>query len=1509
MEEVNKYLSDYGESLQQYFPERFDEGTLTMLLMASAEYTTFARLGCADQFPEVLKTMLDDIARYNTVEQITAIVHASWHCSGVVLRQIEKVAIQEQEKKQTRDYIEQRKNRRPQRTQQRGQQPSQVEGQITMEGITVEPMVLPPEPVSKPVPAPVPQRREPTRERPNRRRPKQPKETPPKQEEAPKQEAAPPQRYEVRSESGNGTPFGVWDNQEKEFVKQDGLPMLFFHERHAALYLKSMTAQVEQPVQEAKKPEVTQTENPVPPVAPVATFAEPVIHIEYDTDWQKFDPYYLQQILEYEVDGKHRWTDLYDFIAVHREQTEQISYLKEHFGDVFTSLFAHDKSYIGFHGNNVGLEVWTGTYEKGDVRVTIPWAELAEKLSNEIEPLPIEMRQTQPVIEEVIAPLPELVMAEPMSRKQIQDAIDTALQEWNGSTESKRNVVRYMVEHGDEKGAANWLRQEYGDDLPRFPVVRAKRDVTWNVVKTSIIRLINEDRFLTEDEKELVPLEQDTEQVEEQVAEDAIPLTSGSIEPEAALNGGTRNEIEEAVLNYAEAILEEMDAADEVVIHGVRVYGSRTREGLYHEESDVDVVLSYSGELREDDFFNRLHEEEWQFGDLVVDINPISTSKSGTLEEYLARAEAYLDEKEAELAAEQNPSIIMSTAVEEALGRTELSSKTVPAEVVDAILRLGSNQRDSVLRIVGRHILSDPTFVDFIKEDFKVKTPGGRGVIVNDLRYAVWYDERGMSVTLGSRIFEKSPALRIANEVVPFTWDAVAARIAALIDAGQYAPQEIVEQAVSHQFTRAAEALWYMNSDKAENVNHYLPNEWFSGGFPDSTEQISKLLSQPAVLADTIKRVSDFAAFYRENPKVMRWKMYNPVAVLHQLEVLQHTPRVLPVAAAELPQTEHFITEDEIDDVVRFHGTAQYSLKFYSAVIHGADVSELAAMLKEHYGTGGSSHAISHADYSYLDYSFKGLLLRRGRKEVALNWQTVAKRVRDMVLEDRFLPPDAQAEMLNYEKNVLARQAFSLFYGCKKLESYPFKWSQEVYDNATDRIRPLLNDVGDTETLWDAMKEAVEISDLSLDRLKTYSGYITDMQDFLEGRYSLFTPNEEIVTEALLHGTQLYIPDVTPAVEVEAVSESPVEVEVVSESAIEEENVSESAVETDEPQDVVSNRVESVDIVDAADIVEHPYIGYQVGDTVYLDNKPFEITSISDLNDDVQLLDKTLLYPIFRVETEEHFINLLHRDKRNAHFLDYYYPSRNMITEDERDLLVGENGMIPYSMKLLLSHYLQQGMSNTDLAAELASQFARNAEAVELETGDTADYFASDIGVEFELHDKYDSKVSMLWSDTAEYIRTFYNAEEAGFVSKKPLNIFEYQNFHFQPVGVVDEKATIAELTPFLASKHEPYMSDYEDGKVPYDHEEFFAASGNSTADIFYCLETANVYMPGEHELFWYIGQYDPYFPHLHQKKQVEQPQEVTEPMIEVGILERGKVGTWSRLQALKCWTGKCFGI
>jgi len=101
-------------------------------------------------------------------------------------------------------------------------------------------------------------------------------------------------------------------------------------------------------------------------------------------------------------------------------------------------------------------------------------------------------------------------------------------------------------------------------------------------------------------------------------------------------------EIEEMVEEYVKAKLLENDFDAEV--RGVVISGSRCR-GLEGKRSDLDVVVEYAGNEREDDMYNLLHEDKFSIGGVKVDINPITECRTGTLEEYLPGVEKYMEDK------------------------------------------------------------------------------------------------------------------------------------------------------------------------------------------------------------------------------------------------------------------------------------------------------------------------------------------------------------------------------------------------------------------------------------------------------------------------------------------------------------------------------------------------------------------------------------------------------------------------------------------------------------------------------------------------------------------------------------------------------------------------------------------------------------------------------------------------------------------------------------------------
>lgn len=116
------------------------------------------------------------------------------------------------------------------------------------------------------------------------------------------------------------------------------------------------------------------------------------------------------------------------------------------------------------------------------------------------------------------------------------------------------------------------------------------------------------------------------------------------------IDGWDASDIEADVWNYVSSKIKECKM-DAIIVDAV-ISGSRCR-GLENDTSDIDVVVEYIGDVREDALFNVLNDVEnngsYEFCGIKVDINPITADQTGTLAEYLPQVEKYLNEKKADL--------------------------------------------------------------------------------------------------------------------------------------------------------------------------------------------------------------------------------------------------------------------------------------------------------------------------------------------------------------------------------------------------------------------------------------------------------------------------------------------------------------------------------------------------------------------------------------------------------------------------------------------------------------------------------------------------------------------------------------------------------------------------------------------------------------------------------------------------------------------------------------------
>ena len=197
------------------------------------------------------------------------------------------------------------------------------------------------------------------------------------------------------------------------------------------------------------------------------------------------------------------------------------------------------------------------------------------------------------------------------------------------------------------------------------------------------------------------------------------------------------------------------------------------------------------------------------------------------------------------------------------------------------------------------------------------------------------------------------------------------------------------------------------------------------------------------------------------------------------------------------------------------------------------------------------------------------------------------------------------------------------------------------------------------------------------------------------------------------------------------------------------------------------------EVIGAADLPPHnPLIPpYKVGDTVYLDKTAFEITDIG--LSDVQLRDPALPIPLFRAESIEDFERLLRLDSRNSHFVPYLPADLSSVNDDIREVLTAH--LLTDRDKGYISGWIRSGENNRGISRRLSEALANRNDTVTLETGDTADYFASTISLEVDIQDKFITRLSMSWDEVAPVLRALWLQELDGFthepVQREPVNL------------------------------------------------------------------------------------------------------------------------------------------
>ncbi len=482
----------------------------------------------------------------------------------------------------------------------------------------------------------------------------------------------------------------------------------------------------------------------------------------------------------------------------------------------------------------------------------------------------------------------------------------------------------------------------------------------------------------------------------------------------------------------------------------------------------------------------------------------------------------------------------------------------IPEEVVDEILRTGGNRKASQLRVIY-NFMSEQTpeeYTEFVKREYR---KGGKGFQIDGNEYSVWFDETGMQIAVGHTVTD-----HILDKAF-LSWEDVSGRIHQLLDQGEYAPQSVLDAARSNAVKEHAQALAYMKGDMAEGVAEIVFDEedlpHLRSIYPEITDYLEEKLEDSQWLSELNERLDALAEAYEENHSIMRFHHYNPINISKQFQ--KFADEVIPYQARDgFAWKEHpmFITQDEIDAYIAGGGAySQGRLRTYSFYLLHEDERSRTGFIKEQYGIGGSSHALSGADDSHANYDGKGLFLARGAygnpyTSVLLSWNKVANRVAYLIKNDQFLQAEDYARMPEYEREQMANKVLRFYDRLPEEIDRPFT-DDFFWEKPGKEMVAVLENPEQAEELLQKMDAALAVLPLDFEAYGTNyqqkTELLSELHQYAEGTYTIFPTLEAEPSFAEPSGHQMTMFDF---LDTKAVTE-PTVVDMSDVEEIEEEEV------------------------------------------------------------------------------------------------------------------------------------------------------------------------------------------------------------------------------------------------------------------------------------------------------------------------------------------------------------------
>lgn len=344
-------------------------------------------------------------------------------------------------------------------------------------------------------------------------------------------------------------------------------------------------------------------------------------------------------------------------------------------------------------------------------------------------------------------------------------------------------------------------------------------------------------------------------------------------------------------------------------------------------------------------------------------------------------------------------------------------SHTAPTtDMINHVLRGGSAEPRSLERIVaqfqkGKSISEN---AEFLRKEFG---EDGRGYkyaspdFSSTALVSSWTDNTGITVAISNTAFPEGKNAHLE-------WNEAAERISEMLENGEYCSQDIIDRAIDNDMKDIAGKLWYLHQDC--EVEYFIPDEMFKGGFPDSTERIKASLTDSATLQKYIDGLEDLVRQYEQDRDVLRFHFHKPKELLSRLKDLQLPKRDFITKSDFSYEPKFFVTEDEKDKLLIGGSGVQYGKFRIEKFFKGEHTKkEKIAFLKNEYGIGGQGRSGFNEWHDAKGISYKKGSLSTPDCEAFLKWNEVAERIDRLIAEGRYVTQKDIDERIKDAKRTL----------------------------------------------------------------------------------------------------------------------------------------------------------------------------------------------------------------------------------------------------------------------------------------------------------------------------------------------------------------------------------------------------------------------------------------------------------------------------------------------------------